>query len=228
MRRLLAATVLGVLGLGALAPAGSATAQPAELPAKVVTLRGQAETYKKGAPKWEPAKLRTEVSPGDGVRTLAGGRLVLMTVSGQALRLAEFTQVFVKEGEPAPGLPTRVRLDGGWLWVAVTPAATGSARLEVDTGPVLVTVRGGGVGIRANRDGSVLVRVYHGTAVCAGPDPQRPWERTLTEDQELVVSAVGALSEPRRLVRDKVDSAWVLWNEEQDAAGPYGGKPPKK
>ena len=228
MRRALAMAVLGVLGVAALAPARSATAQPAELPAKVVTLSGPAETYKKGAPKWEPAKLRAELGPGDGARTLAGGRLVLMTVSGQALRLAQLTQVFVKEGEPAAGTPTRARLDGGWLWVAVTPAAAGSARLELDTGPVIVTVRGGGVGIRTNRDGSVLVRVYHGTAVCAGSDPQRPWERTLTDDQELTVSPAGATGEPRQLTRDKVDGAWVLWNEEQDAAGPYGGRPPKK
>ncbi|HET8575751.1 MAG TPA: FecR domain-containing protein [Methylomirabilota bacterium] len=228
MRRVLAVTILGVLGGGALGPAGPAGAQPAELPAKVVTLSGRAETYKKGAPAWEPAKLRAELGPGDGVRTLAGSRLVLMTTSGQALRLSQLSQVFFKEGEPAPGVPTRARFDGGWLWVAVTPAAAGSARLEVDTGPVVVTVRGGGIGIRTNRDGSVLVRVYHGTAVCAGPDVQRPWERTLSDEQELTVSAAGPVGEPRRLTRDKADAAWVRWNEQQDAAGPYGGKPATK
>ncbi len=228
MRSVLAATMLGVIGIAALTPAGPAAAQPRELPAKVVTLSGPAETYKKGAPKWEPAKLRVELGHGDGARTLAAGRLVLMTASGQALRLAPLTQVFFKEGEAAAGEPTRVRFDGGWLWVAVTPGSAGSARVEVDTGPVVVTIRGSGVGIRTNRDGSVLVRVYHGTAVCAGHGAQPGWERALTDEQELTVSPTGAAGETRRLNREKVDAAWVLWNEEQDYAGPYGGKSPKK
>ena len=228
MRSIFAATVLGACGVAALAPAVPVAAQPKELPVKVVTLSGQAETYKKGAPKWEPAKLRVELAQGDGARTLLGGRLVLMTTSGQALRLAQLTQVFFKDGEPGPGEPTRVRLDGGWLWVAVAPGATGSARIEVDTGPALVTVRGSGVGIRISRDGSVLVRVYHGTAACAGSGGQPAWERSLTDDQELTVSPAGAAGETRRLSREKGDADWVRWNEEQDHAGPYGGKPPKK
>lgn len=228
MRSVFAAMALGVLGVAPLASAGPAAAQPKELPAKVVTLSGPSETYTKGAPKWEPAKLRVELGQGDGARTLPGGRLVLTTAGGQALRLAQLTQVFFKEGGAAAGEPTRVRLDGGWLWVAVTPAAADSARLEVDSGPVIVTVRSGGVGIRASRDGSVLVRVYHGTAVCAGPSAQPAWERTLTDEQEMIVSPAGAAGEMRRLTRDKLDAAWVLWNEEQDHAGPYGGSPPKK
>jgi FecR protein len=228
MRRMLAAAVLGVWGMVALVPATPAAAQPKELPAKVVTLSGQAETYKKGAPKWEPAKLRAELAPGDGARTLAGGRLVLMTTSGQAMRLAPLTQLFFKEGEPGAGEPTRVRFDGGWLWVAVAPGATGSTRIEVDTGPAVVTVRGSGVGIRISRDGSVLVRVYHGTATCAGAGGQPAWERILTDDQEIAISPAGAPGEARRLSREKADADWVRWNEEQDHAGPYGGKPPKK
>ena len=55
MRSVFAATVLGACGIAVLAPAAPVAAQPKELPAKVVTLSGQAETYKKGAPKWEPA-----------------------------------------------------------------------------------------------------------------------------------------------------------------------------
>jgi hypothetical protein len=228
MRSVFAATVLAACGIAVLAPASPVASQPKELPAKVVTLSGQAETYKKGAPKWEPAKLRVELAQGDGARTLSGGRLVLMTTSGQALRLAQFTQVFFKDAVPAAGEPTRVRLDGGWLWVAVTPGATGSARVEVDTGPAVVTVRGSGVGIRISRDGSVLVGVYHGTASCAGSGSQPTWERTLTDDQEITVSPAGAAGETRRLSREKVDAEWVRWNEDQDHAGPYGGKPPKK
>jgi hypothetical protein len=228
MRSVFAATVLAACGIAVLAPASPVAAQPKELPAKVVTLSGQAETYKKGAPKWEAAKLRVELAQGDGARTLSGGRLVLMTTSGQALRLAQFTQVFFKDAVPAAGEPTRVRLDGGWLWVAVTPGATGSARVEVDTGPAIVTVRGSGVGIRISRDGSVLVGVYHGTASCAGSGGQPAWERTLTDDQEITVSPAGAAGETRRLSREKADAEWVRWNEDQDHAGPYGGKPPKK
>ncbi len=231
MRRVRVSVVLGMVGLAALWATAPAAAQPKELPAKVVTLGGPAETFKKGAPKWDPAKLRAELVQGDGARTLPGGRVVLATASGQVLRMAQFTQLFFKEDEAAPGAgpaPTRVRLDYGWLWVAVVPGGATVYRIEVDAGPVTVTVRGGGAGIRVNPDGGVLVRVYHGVAVCAGPGAQRQWERQLADDQELVVSAVGAPGETRRLTRDKPDAAWVRWNEEQDYAGGFGGKPPKK
>ena len=66
--------------------AGSAWAQPAELPAQVVTLGGPAELHKKGARTWSPAGLRDELDAGDSVRTQVGGRVTLKTASGQALR----------------------------------------------------------------------------------------------------------------------------------------------
>lgn len=231
MRIVRAAAVLGIAGLAALWPTAPAAAQPKELPAKVVTVGGQAETYRKGSTKWDPAKLRAELGQGDGVRTLPGGRVVLATTSGQVLRLAQLTQVFLKESEAAPDAapaPTRVRLDHGWLWVAVLPGGATAYRIEADAGPVTVTVRGGGVGIRVNPDGGVLVRVYHGAAVCAGPGAQRQWERQLADDQELVVSAAGVPGDARRLARDKLDAAWVRSNEELDYAGGFGGEPPKK
>jgi hypothetical protein len=220
-----------MVGLALLWAAAPAAAQPKELPAKVVTLGGQAETFRKGSTKWDPAKLRAELGQGDGVRTLSGGRVVLATTSGQVLRMAQFTQVFFKESEAAPDAapgPTRVRLDFGWLWVAVVPGGASVYRIEADAGPVTVTIRGGGAGIRINPDGGVLVRVYHGAAVCVGPGAQRQWERQLADDQEMVVSAAGVPGDARRLTRDKGDAAWVRWNEELDHAGAFGGKPPKK
>lgn len=210
-----------------LAAVGSAWAQPRELPARLATLSGQAETYKKDGTTWEPAKLRAELSGGDGVRTKAGGRVTFLTNSGQALRLgARSTLFLVAPDASAADGPARARLDAGWLWVAVVPGSPASSQIEVRVGPAVVTVREGGVGLRMNRDGSTLVRVYHGAALCKGLAAGHSWQRSLAGEQELFVPASGAAGQPQGLTRDKIEETWVRWNQEQDFAGEYGGKAP--
>ena len=212
--------------LAALWPA-EAAAQPKELPATVATLAGASEVFAKGADKWAPAKLRTELREGDGARTLVAGRLVLRTGNGHALRLAQLTQVFLAGNDlGAADQPLRVRLDGGWLWVAVTPGTAPRAKAEVRAGPVTVAVRGTGAGIRINRDGSVLVRVYHGLAGCSGPEERKDWEREVKEGEELLVPGTAAPGPVRKLTREATEASWLKWNEEQDATG-YGGPPPR-
>lgn len=215
--------VLTALGAWTSVWAGPAFAQPAELPARLVTLSGPTETFAKGEARWTAAKLRAELGPGDGVRTLPGGRLTVKTTSGQSLRLGQLTQLFFLEPEQgATGRPTAVRLDSGHLWVSVMPGAPATNHIEVRTQAATVTVRGTGAAIRFNPDGALLVRVYHGTAVCTGPGAVRQWERTLKQEQELLVSPAGAPGEVRGLTRDREDAAWVKWNADQDAAGGYG------
>ena len=205
--------------------AGPAAAQPAELPATVVTVAGATEVFAKGGGKWVPAKLRAELGEGDGVRTLATGRVVLRTGDGHALRLAPLSRLFFAGNDAAGDGPVRVRLDGGWLWTAVTPLAAARPRIEVRAGPVTVAVSAAGAGIRLNRDGSVLVRVYHGAASCSGPEGRKEWERELKGGEELLVSAAGSPGAVGGLRREDAEASWVRWNEEQDAAG-YGGPPP--
>lgn len=227
MPRIVLAGALSVAAFAGVPGGGAVWAQPRELPAKVVTLSGQAESHKKGAPAWEPARLRAELQEGDGVRTGLGGRATVRTASGQALRLGSRSQIFFLG--PEPGVedgPTRVRMDGGWLWVAVVPGSPAMSQIEVRAGAALVAVRGGGAALRMNADGSVLVRVHHGTAACAGPAPQRQWERMLTGPQELLVPPSGAPGRPAGLAGDKLELTWVRWNAEQDFAGGYGGKRP--
>ncbi|HEY4658389.1 MAG TPA: hypothetical protein VIH11_02660, partial [Gemmatimonadaceae bacterium] len=72
------AAILAALLMGA----ASADAQPAELPATVVTLTGKAELYKKGDTKWGTAELRDEVREGYGVRTNPAVRTTLRTGGG--------------------------------------------------------------------------------------------------------------------------------------------------
>jgi ferric-dicitrate binding protein FerR (iron transport regulator) len=217
------AAVVGGTGLLAGLSAGLAGAQPKELPAQVVTLGGPAELHKKGAPAWAPAGLRAELGEGDSVRTQVGGRIALKTASGQALRLGSRSQVAVLGPESDLG-PTRVRLDNGWLWIAVAPNSAPPTQIEVRAGPGVVTVRGAGVGLRRAPDGAVLVQVHHGSAVCAGPD--RQWERTLTGPQELLIPASGTPGPPAALTVDKLEATWVKWNADQDLAGGYGGAKP--
>jgi hypothetical protein len=196
-----------------------AWAQPKELPARIVTLGGNAEVHRKGTPAWAPADLRAQLAEGDSVRTEVGGRVALKTASGQALRLGSRSQIALLP--PAADGPTRVRLDNGWLWVAVSANSPPTTQIEVQAGPAVVTVRGAGVGLRRGTDGSLLVQVHHGTAACAGPD--RQWERTLAGPQELLVPATGLPGTPVKLTVDKLEISWVKWNADQDVAGGYGG-----
>ena len=218
-----AAAVLAAL----LAGARSADAQPAELPAAVVTLTGKVELFKRGDTKWGTAELRDEVREGDGVRTSPAVRTTLRTGGGHAIRLAALTQVFLV---PSAGVGTdpqvvRVRLDRGWLWVAVTPGVHAQAPIEVIAGPARVAVRGGGVGFRLNRDGSVIVRTYHGLAVVRGASTAGAWERSVPELLEVLVPASGPPPENRKITKEEGEGLWVLWNEEQDYVA-YGGKAP--
>jgi ferric-dicitrate binding protein FerR (iron transport regulator) len=203
-----------------------AHAQPRELPAKLVTLGGTAEISRKDTPAWAPAALRANLGEGDSLRTQLGGRVTLRTASGQALRLGSRSQIALLPGEtgPEPG-PTRVRLDSGWLWVAVMPGSPASEQIEVRAGPATVTVRGAGVGIRRGADGTLLVQAHHGRVVCAGPSKQ--WERTLNGPQQLLVPASGTPAQPTALAVDPLETTWVRWNADQDVAGGYGGAPPK-
>jgi FecR-like protein len=216
-----------VLAAALLAGASSAGAQPAELPATVVTLTGKAELYKKGDTKWVTAELRDELREGDGLRTSPAVRTTLRTGGGHSIRLAALTQAFIlaPSGVSTDPQPVRLRLDRGWLWVAVTPGVHAQAPIEVIAGPARVAVRGGGVGFRLNRDGSVIVRTYHGQAVVSGSSPAGAWERSLPEPQEMLVPASGPPSESRKITREEGEGLWVLWNEEQDYVA-YGGKEP--
>jgi hypothetical protein len=207
-----------------LAGAISAGAQPAELPATVVTLTGKVELYKPGDTKWTPAELRDELRVGDGVRTSPSVRVTLRTGGGHSIRLAALTQVIILP-PLGPRGPVTLRLDRGWLWVAVTPGVHAQAPIEVIAGPARVSVRDGGVGFRLNRDGSVIVRTYHGLAVVHGAGPPGAWERSLPELQEVLVPAAGPPPENRKITREEGEGLWVLWNEEQDYVA-YGGKAP--
>lgn len=223
MIKIMWAAVVGGAGLLVGLSAGLAWAQPKELPAQVVTLGGSAEVHKKGAPGWTSAGLRAELGEGDSVRTQVGGRITLKTASGQALRLGSRSQLAILAPEGAAG-PTRVRLDNGWLWIAVSPNSPPPTQIEVRTGPGVVTVGGAGVGLRRGPDGAVLVQVHHGSAVCAGPD--RQWERALTGPQELLIPKSGPPGAPGPLTIDQLEATWVKWNADQDVAGGYGGTKP--
>ena len=223
MIKIMWAAVVGGAGLLVGLAAGPTCSQPKELPAQLVTLGGPAELHKKGAATWTSAALRDQLGEGDSLRTQVGGRVTLKTASGQALRLGSRSQLAILPAEVEDG-PTRIRLDNGWLWVAVSPNSPPPTQIEVRAGPGVVAVRGAGVGLRRGADGGVLVQVHHGSAVCAGPNQQ--WERTLTGPQELLIPASGIPGAPVALTVDKLEVTWVKWNADQDLAGGYGGAKP--
>jgi hypothetical protein len=215
-----------MLALASAAAAMAATLTPAafsgESPLRLTTIAGQAEMRKAGAP-WTAARLRADFAPGDDVRTLHG-RLTLRSASGQEVRLAASSHVTLLDAS-AGDEPTRARLLGGAAWVAVLPATPPSEHVELQVGPIACTVKAGGAGLLLERDGSVLVRVYHGTAECVGTPPAGRWTRILGDAKEMRVANTGAQGEVRPLVREKIEADWLKWNEDQDVAGGYGGKP---
>lgn len=201
-----------------------ALAQPKETPLVASTINGPSEIFKKGSDKWIKAKLRDEIAEGDGARSLSGGRLVLRTTSGQAVRMAQLTQLFVvepPEGTPASDRTVRIKQDGGWIWVAVLPLSVTRAAIEVETGPVTVGARSGGTGIRVSPDGSILVRVFHGLAVARSSGEGAKWERSIKAGEELLVPTTGVPGANRAITKDEGEAGWIRWNELQDQAG-YG------
>lgn len=209
--------------------AAPALAQPKELPLVVSTINGPSEVFKKGSDKWVKSKLRDQIAEGDGARALAGGRLVLRTTSGHAIRMAQLTQIFVVEppaGTSASDRTVRIKQDGGWIWVAVLPLSVTRAAIEVEVGPVTVGARSGGTGIRASTDGSILVRVFHGLALARSSGEGAKWERTVKAGEELLVPATGTPGANRPITKEESEAGWIRWNEQQDMAG-YGMPEPK-
>jgi FecR-like protein len=222
MRSIVPRIAFTLAGLGAVM---AAPVEGSEWPLRVVTVAGGAETQPAGASAWMPAALRVELGPAASARTLQG-RLALRSAGGQQLRLAPLSRISFLEGGPADQ-PTRVRVDAGSVWAAVVPDSPTRMQLEVQTAPVTIVVVGGGVEITLDREGSALVRVYHGAAACSGRGTER-WNRVLGDKQELLVPSDGRPGRTRTLDRDKLDLDWVKWNEDQDLAGGYGGTPAEK
>ena len=82
-----------------MAAALTAPALSGESPLRVSTIAGQAEVRKGGA-AWIAAPLRTNLGPGDDVRTLRG-RLTLRSARGQEVRLASASHVTLLEASAA-------------------------------------------------------------------------------------------------------------------------------
>ncbi|HEY5726423.1 MAG TPA: hypothetical protein VIX40_10710 [Methylomirabilota bacterium] len=208
---------------------GPALAQPKETPLVAATINGPSEVLKKGSNTWVKAKLRDEVGEGDGARAMVGGRLVLRTTSGHAIRLAQLSQIFLSEAPAeasASDRTVRIKQDGGWIWVAVLPLSVTRAAFEVEAGPVTVAARSGGTGIRVSPDGSVLVRVFHGLALARASGEGAKWERTVKAGEELLVPATGRPAANRPITKEESEAGWIRWNEQQDMAG-YGMPEPK-
>ena len=216
--------------LAALALAALSTDVPwsvaGESPLRMVTVAGRAEVQLPGTTRWTAAKLRMDLGPGAAARTLQG-RLTLTTGSGQAFRLAGLSRLSLPEAG-APDLPTRARLDAGTIWAAVLPGSPPNEQLEVQTTAVTVLVGSGGTEVTVGRDGSALVRVFHGTVACTRPGADPQWSRGLAEGQELIVPATGEPGPPRKIDREKINVDWTKWNEDQDSAGGFRVAPPPK
>jgi hypothetical protein len=201
-----------------LATLGGSIAAAEDASLRVVTVVGRAELRRTATASWSPAVLRAHIEPGGAARTSLG-RLSLLTATGETLRLSGSAAIDVVVDTD---LGMHVRWVAGSLWAAAASSQS-SGRLHVEAGPVVVSVRDGGVGIAAGADQSIVIRAYHGSAECAGTSSGQPWSRSLAEGQELSVSGTGSPSKVHALERHTSEADWVKWNEDQDLAGGYGG-----
>ncbi len=223
-----ARTILGLAVALPMLAASGAFGQTGDFPISISTLSGPAEVQPTLGVPWVPAKLGVEIGSDGGARTTGIGRMALRTKTGHAIRLGSGTQVrFAGDAPTGEDQPLRLSMEGIRLWVAVAPGSGRSPRVEVRAGPATVAIGGSGVAFRIGADGSVLVRVFHGSAACSGPQDRRDWTRSLKAGEELLVPASGAPGQPRKLSRDSSEGMWERWNEEQDAAA-YGGPPVPK
>ncbi len=147
-------------------------------------------------------------------------------------------------GASADDRKVSAKLRVGNVWANVTKALGGEARFEVRTENAVAGVRGTTFRVDAQKDKSVVVRVYSGTvAVAAGAIPRpehqgtapagkkerrqvagptevtrEQWERIVTNMMQVKVAADGTPSEPEKFALAEADE-WETWNRERDAAG---------
>ncbi len=232
----LAALLLGAAAVHAAAPAAAGS---------VTFLAGEATRVH--GDKKEPLALGAAVYQGDVIETARRTRLELKLSDASVLRLGPVSRVELDAaafGASADDRKVSAKLRVGNVWANVTKALGGEARFEVRTENAVAGVRGTTFRVDAQKDKSVVVRVYSGTvAVAAGAIPRpehqgtapagkkerrqvagptevtrEQWERIVTNMMQVKVAADGTPSEPEKFALAEADE-WETWNRERDAAG---------
>jgi hypothetical protein len=228
----------GALCAALLVAAPAALAAPSPPAGSVTFVAGDATRTAEG--KSETLAVGTKVFEGDVVMTQRRTRLELRLADGSVLRLGPLSRAKLESASFGASQEERqvsAKLIVGQVWANVAKAVAGEARFQVRTENAVAGVRGTTFRVDAERDLSVVVKVYSGSvAVAAGPVPRpehgeakerhqvagpgevtrEQWERLVTSMMLVRVGADGIPAEPVAFALEGGD-AWETWNRERDA-----------
>lgn len=246
LARLLGSTTLGsvVIGAAALAlavllPYKALKADEQASAAQVSFLEGSAKKISSDG-KSAALALNSRVLHGETVETGASSRLELLLPDESVVRLGPSSKLVLSEVN-FKGSDRRfsAKLAFGKVWSKVTRTLGGDAKFEIETDNAVAGVRGTTFRVNANRDRSVLVRVYAGAVAMApgaglaqpsrrdkpgrvqvaGPKQvsRSEWEVLVGKMMSLAVNADGTPGEAVAFsAEEEAGDEWVAWNRERD------------
>ena len=206
--------------------------------AQVSALEGRAQRTRAGGGRSE-LRIGAAVAQGDVLETAQDARLEILFGDASVLRLGPAAKLQLVEAHFGGARGARklsARLFFGKLWAKVTAAIHGEQRFQVETENAVAGVRGTTFRVDANRDRTVLVRVYEGeVAVGKGAPPagggerqevegprevtREQWEKLVGRQMQIVVAADGTPGEPEPFSPEaEQDDPFVRWNRQRDAA----------
>lgn len=189
----------------------------------------------------KPLERGSTVRQGQTVETGPSGKLELQLPDDSVVRLGPSSKLLLREVHFG-GTERRfsAKLAFGKVWSKVTRTLGGEAKFEVETDNAVAGVRGTTFRVDANRDRSVLVRVYAG-AVAMAPGAALPsasttkgrkgrvqvagpkeisrseWEVLVGRMMSLSVNADGTPGEAVAFTdEEEAGDEWVAWNKERD------------
>lgn len=235
MRRVL--SVLFACAL--LLTASAARADEARGSATVSFLEGSSTFQTGGEGKAKALKKDAEVFENDTVTTGAQGRVELKMKDGSIVRIGPASKLQLRSAHFVANESKRFnfKLLFGKVWSKVNGLVGNNAKFEVETDNAVAGVRGTTFRVDANKDKSVLVRVYAGAVATRSPELVTPghkipdkreqvqgpktilkaeWEKLVGAQMQLQISAKGVPAEPKAFTAAD-DDAWAKWNQKRDA-----------
>jgi len=200
-----------VLAAGVMAPSANAE----ELSTcKATYVKGLARLKPKGNPDYERLELGRTVSEGDEVLTLEDTRVELTFDTGQVVRLGSVNRCLVKTArkDDSGVLKCMIRSSSGRIWLKLRRMMVGSD-FSIETGTLVVGVKGTVFRADIEKDGTTKVYVYDGTVFARNAGGQEIMAGRLER-----VYAPPSAGMERSVFDEAVDESdeWVRWNKDRD------------
>ena len=187
---------------------GSLRLALAEEVGEIVSALGAVEVLRQG--RWQPITTGEKVAAGEAIKTGEGSRIALQLVNGAQLKINANSQLELKQILPREGLtpsadaapvPSILRIPQGEIWVR-----SNGIPLELQTIPVVATIRGTEFNLAVSPDASARLAVFEGLI-----EFHNPQGRVLVKANEQATARLG--ERPRKTVLlNPLDAAqWSLY-----------------